>query len=130
MTIDRLDHLVLTVASIKATLRFYGDVLDMRVVRFGDGRTALAFGAHKLNLHEVGRELDPKAARPTAGSADFCLVTTRPLAEIEQRCRAHGVPVEAGPVPRTGALGPILSLYLRDPDGNKLCALYRAPRGG
>jgi catechol 2,3-dioxygenase-like lactoylglutathione lyase family enzyme len=97
---------------------FYVRVLGMEPVTFGAGRRALRFGRHQLNLHQAGRELEPKARRPTPGSADLCLVTTTPLDRVLGHLRAHGVPVEEGPVPRTGATGPITSVYFRDPDGN------------
>ncbi|WP_107060109.1 VOC family protein [Streptomyces sp. NRRL F-5123] len=113
-----LDHLVLTVADVEAGIAFYERVLGMRPVTFGDGRRALAFGTVKINLHPAGRELLPHAARPTPGSADLCLVTPYPQARVLEHLAACGVPVEAGPVPRTGALGPFTSTYLRDPDGN------------
>lgn len=118
MQIDHLDHLVLTVADIEATCAFYARVLGMRVVTFGEGRKALAFGAQKINLHRHGREFDPKARVPTPGSADLCFLTATPLAQVAEELRAAAVPIEDGPVQRTGARGPILSLYFRDPDGN------------
>ncbi|PWC36513.1 VOC family protein [Azospirillum sp. TSO35-2] len=118
MKIARLDHVVLTVASIEATCAFYHDVLGMEVVTFAGGRRALAFGAQKFNLHEVGREFEPKAKRPTAGSADFCLITETPLDAVIAHLQAHGVAIEEGPVPRTGATGPMRSVYFRDPDDN------------
>jgi catechol 2,3-dioxygenase-like lactoylglutathione lyase family enzyme len=116
--IDRIDHLVLTVADIDQTVDFYVRVLGMEPVTFGGGRRALRFGCHKLNLHQAGRELEPKARRPTPGSADLCLVTTTPLDRVVDHLRTQGVPVEEGPVARTGATGPIASVYFRDPDGN------------
>lgn len=116
--IDALDHLVLTVADIEATCTFYRDVLGMEVVRFGAGRTALAFGGQKINLHSAGREFEPKAHRPTPGSADLCLLTRLAMDEVLARLAVRGVPVLEGPVARTGARGPILSVYFRDPDGN------------
>jgi catechol 2,3-dioxygenase-like lactoylglutathione lyase family enzyme len=116
--IDRLDHLVLTVADINRTVAFYRDVLGMEPVAFGSGRTALAFGRSKINLHQVGREFEPKAAQPVAGSADICLIAREPLNVVCAELRAHGVAVEEGPVERTGATGPIRSVYVRDPDGN------------
>jgi catechol 2,3-dioxygenase-like lactoylglutathione lyase family enzyme len=116
--IDRIDHFVLTVRDLAATAAFYERVLGMRLVTFGEGRKALAFGRQKINLHEAGREFEPKAKAPLPGSGDFCLVTERPLDEVARHLAACGVPIEAGPVPKTGATGPIRSLYLRDPDGN------------
>jgi catechol 2,3-dioxygenase-like lactoylglutathione lyase family enzyme len=116
--IDRLDHLVLTVASIEAAAEFYTRVLGMGVVTFGAGRTALTFGTSKINLHEAGKEFEPKARRPTPGSADICLIVEDGIADVMAELAAAGVGTEEGPVPRTGATGPITSCYLRDPDGN------------
>ncbi len=118
MRIDSLDHLVLTVADIEATCAFYQRVMGMGVVTFGQGRKALAFGLQKINLHQVGREFEPKAERPTPGSADLCFLTSVPLAEVQRHLLACGVAVTEGPVQRTGAQGPILSVYFRDPDLN------------
>jgi catechol 2,3-dioxygenase-like lactoylglutathione lyase family enzyme/ketosteroid isomerase-like protein len=120
MTLDRLDHLVLTVRDADATCEFYRRALGMEVVTFGQGRLALRFGAQKLNLHPAGREFDLEAARPTPGSADLCFLTGEPLEGWIRRLGELRVPVLAGPVARAGALGPIESIYLRDPDGNLL----------
>jgi len=120
LTVDRFDHLVLTVADVEATAAFYTRVLGMQPETFGNGRRALRFGAQKINLHEAGREIAPHAARPTRGSADLCLVTATPLTAAIAHVRACGVTIEEGPVPRTGATGPIESFYFRDPDGNLL----------
>ncbi len=116
--IDRLDHLVLTVADIDATVEFYTRVLGMQAVTFGAGRTALAFGRSKINLHRAGHEFEPKAHRPTPGSADLCLIAADPLDQVIEELTARGVPIEEGPVERTGATGPIRSVYFRDPDRN------------
>ena len=118
MRIDRLDHLVLTVADIDAAISFYTRVLGMEAVTFGAGRRALAFGTSKINLHEAGREFEPKAAHPAPGSADLCLIVANPLNEIIADLEHHGVPITEGPVARTGATGPIRSVYIRDPDHN------------
>ncbi len=118
MRIDRLDHLVLTVASIEATCAFYSRVLGMEVVRFGEGRTALTFGRQKINLHEVGNELEPRAARATAGSGDLCLIAETPLGDVVRHVESCGVEIIEGPADKTGATGPIRSVYFRDPDGN------------
>ncbi|SMP60092.1 VOC family protein [Noviherbaspirillum suwonense] len=118
MQIARLDHLVLTVADIDATCDFYTRVLGMTVVTFGENRRALTFGAQKINLHRQGREFEPKAHRPTPGSADLCLIAGVPLADAEAHIRAAGVDIVEGPVRRTGATGPIWSVYFRDPDLN------------
>lgn len=116
--IDHLDHLVLTVASIEESCKFYGRVLGMGVETFGEGRTALTFGNQKINLHQAGREFEPKAKRPTPGSADLCFIATTPLDAVVRHLQATGVAVEQGPVRRTGAQGPMLSVYFRDPDEN------------
>jgi catechol 2,3-dioxygenase-like lactoylglutathione lyase family enzyme len=127
--VERIDHLVLTVADVERTVEFYRQVLGMRAVTFGAGRRALAFGEQKLNLHRAGHEFEPKAARPTPGSADLCLITSTPLADVVAHLVASAVPVEEGPVARTGALGPITSVYFRDPDGNLIeVSNYNAPR--
>ncbi len=118
MRIDRLDHLVLTVESIEATVAFYERVLGMTGVTFGPGRTALEFGRSKINLHQRGHEFDPKARRPTPGSGDLCFVVDGPLEAVLAELEASGTPVEVGPVARAGALGPMRSCYVRDPDGN------------
>jgi catechol 2,3-dioxygenase-like lactoylglutathione lyase family enzyme len=116
--VNHLDHLVLTVADIGKTTDFYTRVLGMRAVTFGSGRSALEFGTSKINLHLAGHEFEPKAARPTPGSVDLCLIVEDSPEEILAQLRAVGVPVEEGPVDRTGATGPIRSIYLRDPDAN------------
>jgi catechol 2,3-dioxygenase-like lactoylglutathione lyase family enzyme len=118
INIARLDHLVLTVCDIGATMDFYVRVLGMAEVTFGAGRKALAFGGQKINLHQAGREFEPKAARPVPGSADLCFIAETPLADVAAHLAASGVAIEEGPVKRTGACGPILSVYFRDPDGN------------
>ncbi|MDH4557495.1 VOC family protein [Pseudomonas sp. BN417] len=116
--LERLDHLVLTVADIPRTLDFYQRVLGMRHETFGNGRHALAFGQQKFNLHQAGKEFEPKAAQPMPGAIDLCLITRWPLERVLEHLAEQGVEVEEGPVMRTGALGPIESVYFRDPDGN------------
>jgi len=118
MKIDSLDHLVLTVKNIEATSVFYLKVLGMEVVTFGSGRKALLFGSQKINLHEHGNELEPKAWLPVPGSADLCFITSVPLSEVIKHLSSCGVAVIDGPVQRTGATGHIMSVYLRDPDMN------------
>ncbi|MDN5748899.1 MAG: VOC family protein [Pseudonocardia sp.] len=118
MQIDRLDHLVLTVADLNATITFYCDVLGMEAVTFGGGRRALAFGRSKINLHEAGREFTPHAEAPTPGSADLCLIAAVPVDTVVEELARAGIPIEEGPVERTGATGTIRSVYVRDPDGN------------
>jgi len=120
-TVQSLDHLALTVADLNVTLAFYTEVLGMRAERFtpadGSQRWALRFGSQKINLHQAGAEFLPKAARPTTGSADLCFLSDTPLADWQAHLDALKISPEEGPVRRSGAEGPILSLYLRDPDG-------------
>ena len=118
MQIDSVDHLVLTVKDIEATCAFYDKVLGMQVVIFGGGRKALAFGSQKINLHQQGKEFEPKAHRPTPGSGDLCLITSVSLPEVIAHLEACGVDLIEGPVKRTGAVGTLLSVYFRDPDLN------------
>lgn len=118
--IERLDHLVLTVADIEQTVAFYQRVLGMRHEVFGEGRHALCFGHQKFNLHQVGREFEPKAKTPTPGAIDLCLITAWPLEQLLAHLQEQGVQLEQGPVPRTGVLGPVESVYFRDPDDNLL----------
>jgi len=119
VVIDRLDHLVLTVADVEATCAFYEKTLGMTPVTFAAGRRALTFGRQKINLHQAGRELEPRARVPTPGSGDVCFITSTPLAEVQAHLEAHGIELlEGGQTPRTGATGSINSLYFRDPDGN------------
>ncbi|MFQ5994793.1 MAG: VOC family protein [Acidiferrobacterales bacterium] len=120
MRIDRLDHLVLTVKDIAATCDFYSRVLGMEIVTFGGDRKALKFGSQKINLHQVGNEFEPKARKPTPGSADLCFIAVTPLADIIEHLEACGVEVVQGLVRRTGAVGAIESVYIRDPDLNLL----------
>ncbi|MBZ9761027.1 VOC family protein [Mesorhizobium sp. CA8] len=113
-----IDHFVLTVRSVEASCAFYQRVLGMRRLDEPNRPTALLFGSQKINLHEIGRTFEPKAKAPTPGSGDFCLVAAVPLAEVQASLEANGVTVEVGPVERTGARGPMMSVYFRDPDGN------------
>lgn len=116
--IRTLDHLVLTVRDLEATRRFYVGALGMELRTFGPGRHALHFGGQKINLHIGGREFEPKADRPTPGSADLCFLIEARVEDAAARLETLGYPVIEGPVQRTGAGGPIRSIYTRDPDGN------------
>jgi len=118
MKIERIDHLVLTVQNIKASCAFYTKVLGMKAVAFQDGRKAVVFGNQKINFHESGKEFDPKALRPTAGAADLCFVARDSLMKIMSHLDLCGVKIIEGPVERTGAMGPVTSIYIRDPDQN------------
>ena len=116
--IERLDHIVLTVADMDATCAFYESALGMKRVEFGEGRVALAFGNQKINLHQAGKEYEPKAIAPAPGSADLCFVAGTPLDEVVDHLKSLNVLIVEGPVARTGALGDMVSIYIRDPDGN------------
>ncbi len=118
MKIDSLDHFVLTVKDIAATCDFYSKALGMQVVTFGGGRKALTFGSQKINLHEQGKEFDPKAHSPMPGSGDICLITSLALPEVIAHLNTCKVEIIDGPVKRTGAVGVLLSIYFRDPDLN------------
>jgi catechol 2,3-dioxygenase-like lactoylglutathione lyase family enzyme len=118
MHVARLDHLVLTVADIAKTCDFYTKVLGMEVVHFGEGRTALRFGQQKINLHPADDIPGLVADKPTAGSGDLCFITETPITEVVAHLGRCGAPIIAGPGPRAGAVGPINSVYIRDPDQN------------
>jgi len=118
MKIVSLDHLVLTVASIEATCAFYTVVMGMTVETFAEGRKALHFGDQKINLHLAGHEFEPKADTPVPGSGDLCFITQTPILEVVDTLKTHKVSIIAGPVPCTGAIGDLISVYFRDPDGN------------
>jgi catechol 2,3-dioxygenase-like lactoylglutathione lyase family enzyme len=118
ITLDRLDHLVLTVHDIEASCRFYERALGMRREGFGEGRIALHFGRQKINLHPYPSPVEIVAEDPRPGSADLCFVTATPIAQVAAHLKACGVAIEMGPVERTGAQGPMTSVYCRDPDGN------------
>jgi catechol 2,3-dioxygenase-like lactoylglutathione lyase family enzyme len=120
MQLSYLDHLVLTVANLDTTIDFYTRVLGMSVVTFGQNRKALVYGSQKINLHELGKEFEPKAFNVKAGSADLCFIAVTPLPQVIEHLQAQQVLISEGPVERTGAVGKILSVYIRDPDGNLL----------
>ena len=118
LNIERLDHLVLTVNSIDNTIQFYCDILGMELVVFGNKRKALKFGQQKFNLHQYRDEFEPKAQQPTSGAADLCLITKQSLIDWATHFKRHDIAIIEGPVMRTGAIGTIESIYIRDPDGN------------
>jgi catechol 2,3-dioxygenase-like lactoylglutathione lyase family enzyme len=131
LRVTAIDHVVLTVADVEATCSFYERVLGMEPVTFAEDRRALRLGDQRLNLHPAGAELEPHAARPTPGSADLCVLTSAQPVEVEAHLAACGVPIELGPVPREGAAGALVSIYVRDPDGNlvEVAALQSGPTG-
>ena len=118
MKAHALDHLVLTCRDVQATIDWYQRVLGMEPITFGEGRRALRFGHTKLNLHQAGAELEPHAAAPTPGSADLCFLVDGRIEAVALHLEELGVPIELGPVERTGARGDLRSVYVRDPDDN------------
>jgi catechol 2,3-dioxygenase-like lactoylglutathione lyase family enzyme len=123
--VDRIDHIVLTVADVQKTCDFYSRVLGMEVQSFvppqdGVPRVSLHFGLNKINLHKAGSEFKPHARAPSSGTGDFCMITTTPIEQAADHLCSCGVTIEEGPVKRLGAKGPMMSIYFRDPDGNLL----------
>jgi len=118
MNISHIDHIVLTVTSISESCEFYHNVLGMEILTFAEGRKALRFGNQKINLHQKGNEVEPKADLPTPGSADLCFIATDTIAEIKDHLEKVQCAIILGPVERTGAHGRIISVYFRDPDQN------------
>jgi len=116
--IERIDHFVLTVAAIDATCAFYERVLGCERHSAEGKPTSLSFGEQKINIHQADRTFDPKARHPTPGAAYFCLVTSMPIETFAAHLDRCGVAIEKGPIPRAGAIGPMISVYFRDPDGN------------
>ena len=118
MQIDRIDHIVITAFDLERTIDFYSKVMGMEPITFAGGRRGLSFGRQKINLHEVGKEFSPRAHRALAGTVDLCLIAAVPLDEVIAHLKAEGIAIELGPVPKSGATGPITSVYFRDPDLN------------
>jgi len=118
MKIESIDHVVLTVRDLERTCDFYRSVLGFEVVTFGAGRKGLQFGRQKLNLHVYGKEFEPKALHPTPGAIDLCFITATPLDEVRRELNEKGIAIEVGPVEKVGAVGMLLSVYVRDPDDN------------
>ncbi len=130
MKIDRIDHIVITAFDLERTIDFYSRVMGMEPITFAGGRRGLAFGRQKINLHQAGREFEPKALKPVPGSLDLCFITETPLADVVAGLKANGVAIAQGPVAKTGALGPMMSVYFRDPDGNLIeVSNYGEPGG-
>jgi catechol 2,3-dioxygenase-like lactoylglutathione lyase family enzyme len=124
MRITHIDHLVLTVEDINKTTRFYESVLGMEKKMFGESRVALKFGNQKINVHQKGKEFEPKAKTPTPGSADLCFITDTEISQTIEHIKSKGIEIIEGPVERTGAEGSILSIYFRDPDCNLIEVAY------
>jgi len=129
MKIKQIDHLVLTVKNIEASCKFYTTVMGMKEIDFGQGRKAVIFGNQKINFHQQGKEFEPRALHPTPGSADLCFITDAPMAEVIAHVRACRIEIIEGPVKKTGAMGSMTSIYIRDPDQNLIeIATYQRER--
>jgi len=118
MEIKNIDHLVLTVVDIEKSIEFYTHILGFEVVTFGDNRKALAFGNQKINLHQKGKEFEPKAENPTSGSTDLCFISNTDIYDVLEELLQKNIEIIEGIVDRTGAMGKIKSVYFRDPDLN------------
>lgn len=116
--ITHIDHFVLTVNDIDKTIQFYESILGMQLIQFGNGRVALSLGNQKINLHKAGNEFEPKARTPTPGSGDFCFIIENEVSEAMEHVKSMGIEIIEGPIEKTGASGPIMSFYFRDPDKN------------
>jgi catechol 2,3-dioxygenase-like lactoylglutathione lyase family enzyme len=127
-TVDRMDHVVLNCRDADVTVAWYVRVLGMARTEFGDGRIALAFGNQKLNVRPTGARNWATAAVDAPGTLDLCFIADAEPDDIGAHLRACGVEITEGPVPKTGAMGPMTSQYCRDPDGNLVeVASYRRP---
>lgn len=130
ISIDRVDHLVLTVADVDRSAEFYEQILGMKAVTFPGDRRAVSFGHQTIKLHPSSELVEPTAMHPIPGSANLCFVTSSAISDVQDHLRGNDVRIEEGPVSRMGALGSITSLYLRDPDGNLIeVARYDEPEG-
>ncbi|GAB3299871.1 VOC family protein [Parasphingorhabdus pacifica] len=118
ISIDRVDHLVLTVADVDRAAEFYERILGMKTVTFEGNRRAMSCGQQTIKLHAASELVEPTATHPVPGSANLCVITDSAISQVQEHLRANEVRIEEGPVSRTGTFGPITSLYLRDPDGN------------
>ena len=116
--IDRIDHVVLTTRDLKSCLRFYCEVLGMKSETFAQGRVALKFGNQKINIHEWGREFTPRAHVAAPGTLDLCFIAAVALEVVMERLQKENIKIIEGPVAKSGAAGPIRSVYVRDPDLN------------
>ncbi|MEC4022690.1 VOC family protein [Pseudomonas sp. xss_4] len=116
--IDHLDHLVLTTIDVETCKDFYTRIMGMKLENFGAGRLAMRFGEQKINVHVRGHEFEPKAHLPVPGALDLCFIASISLEEVVAHLKAQQWPIIEGPVQRTGATGPIRSIYVRDPDLN------------
>ena len=116
--IDHIDHIVLTTRDLQGCIRFYTDVLGMKLEKFAENRLALKFGTQKLNLHEWGKEFTPRAHVAAPGTLDLCFIAAIPLEAVIDTLKKNDIPILEGPVAKTGAQGKIRSVYVRDPDLN------------
>ena len=118
MKVKKIDHLVLTTGDIEQTIKFYTTILGMELISLKDGRKSLKFGTQKINLHKTGQEISPHAKHPLPGSTDLCLITGTSIQQVVEHLNSYGITIIKGPVKRIGATGPLLSIYIQDPDGS------------
>jgi catechol 2,3-dioxygenase-like lactoylglutathione lyase family enzyme len=116
--IDHIDHIVLTTRDLQGCIRFYTEVLGMKLEKFAGGRLALKFGSQKINLHEWGKEFEPRAHVAAPGTLDLCFIASVPLDQVEKKLKEKKIEILEGPVKKTGAMGSMQSVYVRDPDLN------------
>ena len=119
----KIDHIVITVKDINKSISFYSNILEMELQEFyslsdNTTRKSLKFGNQKINLHEALNPFSPHAKHPSPGAVDICFISTKPISEWIDRLKKNKINIEDGPVQKTGANGPILSIYIRDPDEN------------
>ena len=120
MKVNKIDHLVLTTSDIEQTINFYTTILGMELISVEGGRKSLRFGTQKINLHEAGQEISPHAKHPLPGSTDLCFITATSIQQVVEHLHSSGITPLEGPTKRIGATGPLLSIYIQDPDGNLL----------
>lgn len=126
--IDHIDHIVLTTRDLDGCIRFYTEILGMKLERFSEHRLALKFGTQKINLHEWGREFTPRAHVAAPGTLDLCFIAAVSLEDVIEKLKKNNIPLLEGPVAKTGAQGKMQSVYVRDPDLNLVeISVYKNP---
>ena len=127
ISIERIDHFVITVSDIHKTINFYKRVLGMSVIAFANDRKALRFGNQKINIHQAGKEMKPNAQNAAMGTADVCFISDRPLETVQNHLQSEHIHIEYGPIEQHGAVGIMDSVYFRDTDGNLIeVGVYRS----
>ena len=126
ISVEQIDHFVITVSNTDRTITFYERVLGMSAISFGDNRKALRFGTQKINIHQVAQEVQPNALNAATGTADLCFISKLSIKEIQNHLQSEQIDIEYGPIEQSGAVGIMDSVYFRDPDGNLIeVGVYR-----